>query len=431
MAKRKYSGKSQTPASPAKPQETVQAAKAAEAEEKLVPEGRGGRLSLSQQGDIVLYSGKRLPIIDNARGVIMLGVLIIGFGFIQKYSSPFFYHHSFYPGVGIRDMLTPILLLTLAFTMELSFQKRAAAKGVKAAVSHGVKRGFTYIVMGLVLDEFLGFVHLKESVAMGAALWIPAWNIFQSIGAGIVTASLCLRLKTKHKLLIIVALLAIPYIVQLIYPETVDYWNINAAESNEARRWGGIFSFFSFGALLIGYNVLTKLAFSNFKRYLIVYAAIVALAVVCIIATPTFSELQYMFNAQNALTADGNLTYMTFLKEVLHNPLIINFPTISFGYIAFGTALGATILLIMVLLNYLYDRDIPLISSLGKNSLLFFILFSVTAKPMSSMVYANWFNFDGTLNPPLYVPIVYTACMTALFCGIAYILDRKKWYFKL
>ncbi|MDR3263901.1 MAG: heparan-alpha-glucosaminide N-acetyltransferase domain-containing protein [Clostridiales bacterium] len=390
-----------------------------ETQRPVIPEGPNGRLSLKQKGEIVLTSLDRIPILDNARGLMILVLMILGYGFVNAYAKPFFSMHSgynifsvenvygwyFFPGIHLRDFITPALLLTVAISLNASFRSRAAKYGAKAAKRHIINRGLSYIAVGLVVNEVM-FMVLDVSLI--------AWDIFQAVGSGIIIAAIFINFKPRYKAIAIFTLLLAHFLIPFLSTKVFNYM------FDTTNMWSGVMSFFGFGALILSYNLMSEIAFKNIKLFLPVFAVIIAAATVCLVITP---------EKNNALGVDAAYLY---IMTVLKNPFVVSFPIISVGYLIVGAAIGAICVMIMVICNYFNDKNYFLLGSIGRNSLLIFLVFVVSQQAIQPFINSMALDAaDGTKYLPFYAPLIVAVCMTAVMCTLAYILDRKKIYIKL
>jgi hypothetical protein len=383
----------------------------------------GGRLTLAEKGEIVLTTFGRIPIIDNARGFIMLLILFAAFVLsnIKADFADLFRYHSVFPGVTMRDLATPVLMFTIAIALNSSFRKRAAREGVKAAKRHIIMRGAVFIAFGLVFDEAFYMFFMYQSGGWTTALPVT-WDIFHAMGASLIVMGLTIDLKNKYKIPLIFGLAAVPVMLSLIFPDATTNYLYSAhilTGGGGVAKWGGLLSFFSFGPLVLAYYVLTELAFKDIKKYLIVCAAIVAAAVVCFIITPTESDILALGYTKETLPS--------YIAEH-YNPFIINFITSSVGYLIFGAAIGALATVIAVVFNYISDRDYFILAAVGRNSLLVYVFFGIFDKFIPAFIKS--LGLDGG-SGEFYIPIFVGTAITAAVCGLMEFLDRKKLYFRL
>ncbi|MDR2090504.1 MAG: heparan-alpha-glucosaminide N-acetyltransferase domain-containing protein [Clostridiales bacterium] len=393
------------------------------------------RLSLAQKGEAVLNFEGRVPIIDNAKGVMIVIMMLLGFGMMNMSAESFFSSHSVLPGIALRDLLTPALMFTVAMSLGGSFKRRAEKSGVKAAKKHVLARGFGYIAVGLLINEVM---YLVMNIQYEGDYPRPSisWDILQAVGAALITASFAINLKNKHKIFFMLGLIAFPIVLTLIFPRAVNayFYSSSVLSYGVEMKWGGVFSFFGFGAMLIAYDMLTRLAFKNIKKFIIVYALIVAAAVVCVLITPSREEVSNF--AINGRTAANMVDYIVnysveYAVQFLKNPFIVNFMTLSVGYLLVGTAVGGGAVLIAVTLNYINDKDYFVFAAVGRNSLLMYLIFTLLSRAVTSFVNAQA-QLNGTyFVVPWYVSLIVSIAATAVMCALAEFLDRKKIYFKI
>jgi hypothetical protein len=386
-----------------------------------------GRLSLRQKGEIVLNSSSRVPVIDNAKGVMIVLMMLLGFGLMNMSADSFLSSHSYLPGVAIRDLITPALMFTVAMSLNSSFKRRAERSGVRAAKRHLLTRGIGYIAVGLVINEIMYFaVHVQYD---GNAFTYPypsiSWDILQAVGAALITASFAINMRNQSKILLMLGLLLVPIILTLILPEAVNGYLYSASNLSNGTelKWGGIFSFFVFGAMLIAYDMLTQLAFKDIKKFLLIYAAIVVATAVCIVITPSEEEVLSLIPTGAGITE--------YAVKYLKNPFIVNFMTLSLGYFFVGISVGASAILIAVVLNYVNDKDYFVFAAVGRNSLLFYLIFIVLSRIIPAFVNAQSIQNGTEISIPWYIPFIVSVAATAAMCFLAEILDRKKIYLKL
>ena len=427
MAKHKYANKKSGDFGASKAPEAVKktdsASLAAEPAQEappeapaLVPEGKNGRLSVGQKGELILNPVGRAPVVDNMRGGLILSMMIMGYAFIHAYAPDFFQNHSTLPGMNLRDVITPLLLFTVALSLGISFRKRAKQYGVKPARKYILTRGLIYIAFGYLFNSFLWlYVFLKNPDVAWNQNPMP-WDILQSVGAGIFTASFFIHLKNRHKLIAAGVLLLIQYLLVLFFPSMRLYLiRVLANPVIRESTWGELTSFFSFGALLLVYNVLSDLAFRTPKKFAVTASVLVAAGVGCLV---------YSVSIRNS----SNLATLDFLK----NPFVVYFPTISFGYILVGAAIGSLGIALMLVVNLFYDKNMFLLGSVGRNSLLAFLLYLISLRFVNPFIDSQAVtNADGSKSLPFYIPFFIMLVMVSAIGAIMTLLDKKKIYLKL
>jgi hypothetical protein len=83
-------------------------------------------------------------------------------------------------------------------------------------------------------------------------------------------------------------------------------------------------------------------------------------------------------------------------------------------------------------MNYINDKDYFVFAAVGRNSLLFYLIFIVLSRLIVEFVNAEAIqNGTGTAAIPWYVPFTVSIAATAAMCVLAEVLDRKKIYLKL
>ncbi|MDR1905739.1 MAG: hypothetical protein LBQ27_02325 [Clostridiales bacterium] len=415
MAKHKYTNK-KNPVSPKKVSVqaegiSVSATDTAVEEKNIIPEGKGGRLSFRQKSEIFLTANDRIAAIDNAKGILLFLLLFLGFGIINALPNTpvFFQPHGEYPSIRLADYMTPCLLFLVAISLNTSFRKRAEKYGEKAARKHIVTRGFIYMAAGALIGQvlFIVLVFLNP----GRTVQAQGWDVLAAVGSGIIVAGLCAGKKTVFKIITAGVLLALHYVLPLIFNGLYSYMYMTS------NQWGGLLSFFVFGALALLYGIFAELAFKNIKLYLAIYAATVLLSVVCIIRTLPYNGVTYL---------EGST-----LLSILSNPLIINFKTVSIGYFVLGTAIGGFAILVMAVMNYINSRDYFLFGALGRNSVLVCLAYMVFDQFALYTLYRQAAKLPVGEALPFYVPLLVSLSFTAVVCVAAYVLDKKKIYLKL
>ncbi|MDR3293795.1 MAG: hypothetical protein LBT20_06830 [Clostridiales bacterium] len=418
MAKHKYQNKRANDAEPITKESAavsvepiLSAAEGGESTEFSAATDTGSRLRYDESG--------RIPIIDNARGIMLILLMVFGLGLASGYLPAFWNSHSLTPGLLFCDLFTPAILFTLGLTLELSFKKRAKTHGKKSARAHLLKRGAAFVAFEVIVNE----IYLLASGNYTAALGFPTWGLYSSLGMGMIAAALFLHLKPKYRLIAIGALAVIPYLAEMIFPELIRY--LYAGVTVIVPSWGRLDSFFSFGAIILAYSMLTELIFKNFKRYVKVYLIIFALAVLCVLMTYV---IQPFVSPAEGTSASEVPAYVA---QYLKNPFVINLPTFSIGYIIVAVAFGGACIFIMYGLHNVTQKDIPFIASLGKNTFLVYVFFSIMLN--INFRIQQYYSSEGlnSLSKSLTVSIAIMVASTAFICLLTWFLDKRKWYVRL
>ena len=317
---------------------------------------------------------ERILSIDVFRGLaIMLMVIVNYLSGITV--IPAWLKHAPDIGLTITDLVAPAFIFAIGLTYGLSYEKRAARDGTKAANYHFIVR-------------FLAIAGIGAFFTGGAAIVSPrdaagAWGVLQAIGAAGLITLVFIRTPAYVRFLTGAALL---FGYQLMLD---NFWLPRVLASVQ----GGLEAAPSWGALMLIATAMADL-FRMEEGYKFPFAA-----------------------ASAALLAAGILSSLVFA---------VSKNRVSFSYILISAGISSLALYIIDLFLRLSKLKLSVFAWWGANPLLLYlihmILLGVTFVPGSEYWYAA---------APLWSAVLQAAAFCAVLCFIAFFLYRKKVYFKL
>jgi len=316
---------------------------------------------------------ERILSIDVFRGLaIMLMVIVNYLSGIAV--IPAWLKHAPDIGLTITDLVAPAFIFAIGLTYGLSYQKRASRDGTKAANYHFVVR-------------FLAIAGIGAFFTGGAAIVSPqdaagAWGVLQAIGAAGLITLVFIRTPAYVRFLTGSALL-------LGYQLMLDnFWLPRVLASVQ----GGLEAAPSWGALMLIATAMADLF--RMEKGKFAFAA-----------------------ASAALLAAGILSSLIFA---------VSKNRVSLSYILISSGISSLVLYMIDLILRLSKLKLCVFAWWGANPLLLYlihmILLGVTFMPGSEYWYAA---------APLWSAVLQAAAFYAILFFIAWLLYRKKVYFKL
>jgi len=303
------------------------------------------------------------------RGLAISLMIIVNFLATYSCTPAGLRHAAPLHGLAFADLGAPFFYFMIGIGYRISFCRRAAREGLGRAQLHLVKRYFLLLAFG-----FAGALVTRMHV-------ICAWNVLQAIGwAG---------------------LLALPFIGLAPLPRALAALGILAA-------WQVIG--------LLGYNEwLMRYDTGGLGGVLggLAWCALVLLASLLADALGERPDRRY-FTWLLGFAAAGIGAGL-----LLGLALPISKPLVTAPYILLCTGLAAVTLALLTVLADLWHRPVPLLSAVGRNALLLFMLHGV----LSLLV--------GMVVPPDAAPLVVAASALGIFgacLALAVTLQRRGLY---
>jgi predicted acyltransferase len=285
-------------------------------------------------------AGERIDYLDAVRGLAIL--LMIFVNFIAQYGViPAWTKHATGDGFTYVDGIAPMFVFIMGISGALSFTRRRETTGLRKTVLHALRRN------GLLF--FFGTI---GTVLLYAAEGILEWNIFQTLAVAGVVALPFFFIKSSR--IRIIAALALMVLYQLAL------------------------TFFLAGALFQKEPAIPFLP--SFVQSL-------ALATIVIFGSGLDEWIQ-----RGRTGAAAGIACAVFCGVGLGLSSLIgpNRPMGSITYLFFGLAMAAGFLLLFYLAaRWLRLKRVPLLSTLGRNPLVIFMIASVFTKVLNVLLPEN------------------------------------------
>jgi predicted acyltransferase len=317
--------------------------------------------------------GKRIDSLDAARGCAIL--LMIFVNFVAQYTViPGWTKHAVGDGFTYVDAIAPTFIFIMGISAALSFARRREAKGVRGTVLHALGRYGLLFLFGSI-----------GTAAVYAAFGYLEWNIFQTLA--------------------IAGLFSFPFLF------IRSPWLRIASSLLAVGLYQLALSLFLNGAVF---------AAAPPVPFLPSFVQSLALTAICIFGSGLGERIG---RGKTAAAAGITCAFSLALGACLWLLVPPNRTMGSITYLLLGLGAAAGCLLLFFAVERLFRlKRVPLLSTLGRNSLVIFMIASVLSKLLNAFIPED--------TDPL--KVLAAAALLEAFClSVAEILDRRGIYVKL
>ncbi|MBI4991969.1 MAG: DUF1624 domain-containing protein [Candidatus Harrisonbacteria bacterium] len=314
----------------------------------------------------------RLEEIDEMRGLAVFIMIIFDFLYMFTAAPPWL-KHSTGNGFTIADLVAPLFLFALGLSYPLSLYRRRESRGLVSAILHFMRRSLTLILFG-ILGEFL----VRYSLTI-------RWGVLQMIGLS--------------------SLLSLPFLF-------VGYKKRLAAAFGFIAAWHLIFLFLNVDDPNLG-SMGGPMACLGWMSIVLLATSLMEMYEQKLLSLMEFSS--YV----NWVLIIWLGVYVCRIIGQLHSP--INKWLVTAPYILYSLEWIIPLFVVFQIKEH-FDLRIPILSLLGKNALILYMLAGIFGLLVEK-------NLPSDL--PVYLVFVTCVSGTSVMILFAKYLDRKQWYFKV
>jgi predicted acyltransferase len=315
----------------------------------------------------------RIDYLDAVRGLAIFLMIFVNYA-EQYIVIPLWSKHA--PGDGFTyvDGIAPMFVFVMGISAALSFARRRETEGVRKTVLHALRRYGLLFLFGTIGTVI---IYLVDGV--------PEWNIFQTLGlAGLVAFPFLIIRSPSLRIIIALALMGLYQLALTLFFD---------------------------GAL-----------FTRVPPVPLLPSCVQSLALATIVIIG--SGVAEFIRRDRTAAAVGITTVISLgLGYGLAGLIAPNRSMGSITYLFFGLGMAAGCLLLFFLIERWFRvRRVPLLSTLGRNPLVIFMIASVFTKVLDALLHQE---------TPLMTVLLVAAALEASCIGIAWLLDRHAIHVKL
>lgn len=320
----------------------------------------------------------RLAAVDVMRGLAILLMAVGNFEMgIEWMPAPL--RHAPDVGYTIADLVAPMFITSIAFTIRSSMRRRQHRSGTRAALVHLLKRGLALIGIGSVISVGQTLLYPQPGIAGN-------WGVLQAIGAATVVAAPLVPLGTAARLLAATILLG-------GYQLLLDaFWLGDVLHTSHNGIWG---SLSWAGMLLVG----TAIA-------------------------DVFEQRKGLRRQSTWLAASATLTVAAGLVLSLAAPISKNRASASYMLLSLGMCVA--LLGICQVGTSRWPTRLRLLQAVGRNPLVLYIVNLLVLAVFTLPPVEGWH-----ANSPLWLGLVQAGFILWVNFKVALALDARGWILRL
>jgi predicted acyltransferase len=315
----------------------------------------------------------RLISIDYFRGLAIILMVLSNYS-VGIIAVPSWFKHAQDIGLTINDIIAPLFIFAIGLTYGLSIRSRSERTSRWEAIQQAATRYLAILGLGAIISA--------GEVWYGYSPSSMEWGVLQAIGLAGLLALPTIFLPTGWRFCIGLGVLA-------IYQVLLDHFWLNTVL---VTPHGGLPGSFGWAAMLILATALADLYHDPRKRKFYLVAVMLFLA------------------------GGISLAYLSPISK--HR--------VSAAYVLVCLGISGLLFGLFHLLVEHYKIKLPLLAAWGKNPLLLYllhyVLIGIFIIPGIPVLY---------MNAPAWLVILEMVILLVLLSWVAWILDRKHWYWKL
>lgn len=339
--------------------------------------------------------------VDNYRGFVIFIVFLWCCVFLFVPSDQDFlwvWHtdaHGVDIGFGMMDYGIMMFLLATGLVMNVTFSRKVASgQSPKQTRIAYLRRGLTVMGVGCFNLAFL-------TVGLNSVHDPYGWEVFMNIGFSSMLASFFLGRKKWVRVLSGALFLAVYALISEFIPI------VHQSLLSDKLSYGGPFAAIGLTGMLLWFTVLGDLFQEKNKRNFLL-----GILAAWLLAIPPA-----VLSFRSTTGAVSNLVYadLTPIERIF----CVSFNNFSTGFILFGGGIALLTFLPWWGISALLRREIPLLSTMGKNTVPFFFLYGICNLPAEAIA-------DAFPNRPVVGCLLNALLVLVLTLPLAYLFERKK-----